>query len=293
MTEFKHISVLLKEAIELLSILPGKKIIDATLGGAGHTKEMLNQKAIVLGIERDKEALEFVQKELKEDILNKNLHVVHGNFRDIEVLAMQNGFEKASAVLFDLGVSSYQLDTPGRGFSIKHNAPLDMRMNKDDELTAFEIVNSYSEEALREIFTTYGEEDQADKIATEIVSKRKEKKIETTHELVAIIESIIRRTGKLHPATKVFQALRIEVNRELEDLRIGLSGALNVLGKDGKVAVISFHSLEDRIVKRTFEKWEQQGFGKVITKKPIVAKENELLSNPRARSAKLRGFQKI
>jgi len=293
MTQFKHIPVLLEQVIDLLEILPGKKIIDATLGGAGHTKAILKKNGLVLGIEKDKEALEFVEEELHEYILNKKLQAIHGNFRDIEALAIQNGFGKVSAVLFDLGVSSYQLDTASRGFSIKHDAPLDMRMNKEEELTAFEIVNSYSEEALREIFITYGEEDQADRIASEIVNKRKEKKIETTHELVAIIESIVRRTGKLHPATKVFQALRIEVNAELDDLRIGLNGAYNVLEKDGKIAIISFHSLEDRIVKRTFEKWEQQGFGVTINKKPIVAKENELLSNPRARSAKLRGFQKI
>lgn len=283
---FFHKSVLFQETLDLLQVTEGRKYIDATLGGGGHTKGILDKGGVVLGIDQDIEARKFVSESLGE---YQNLVIKEGNFKDIVLLA-QDGFEKVSGILFDLGVSSYQLDTD-RGFSIKRDEKLDMRMDRKQELTAEEIVNTYSVDALADIFMRYGEEEKGMAVAREIAEERKHARIETTGKLTEVIERVIRRTGKTHPATKIFQALRIEVNDELAALKEGLSGGLSLLTPGGRIVVISFHSLEDRIIKRTFDDWEQKGHGKTITNKPVIAGLDEVRSNPRARSAKLRAFE--
>ncbi len=285
---FFHKSVLFQEALEGLDIKPGEKYIDATLGGGGHTKGILDAGAIVLGIDQDSKAREFVVSLLGE---YQNLTVKEGNFRDIETIA-EGEFQKVSGILFDLGVSSYQLDTQGRGFSIKRDEKLDMRMNTGQELSAYEVVNTYTQEELSDIFIRYGEEEKGLEVAKKIVEERRKGEITTTGRLVEVIEAVVRRSGKVHPATKIFQALRIEVNDEIRALKEGLSGAISLLVPGGRIAVISFHSLEDRIIKRTFDDWEEKGLGQVVTKKPVTAGLDEVRSNPRARSAKLRIFKK-
>jgi 16S rRNA (cytosine1402-N4)-methyltransferase len=292
MKNYQHTPVLKDEVVEGLRIEPENKYIDATLGGGGHAMEILEKGGLVLGIDQDQEAIEFVKGNLESRINNQELKLVKGNFRDVGRIARENGFEQSSGVLFDLGVSSYQLDSDKRGFSIKRDAPLDMRMDRNLEITAADIVNSYSEENLVDIFQRYGEEERAKEAAAQIVKSRKVKKIETTEDLVIVIALALKKRGIMHPATKVFQALRIEVNSELEALKQGLKEALEVIKEKGRIGAISFHSLEDRIVKQAFDNWEEKGLGIIITKKPIVAQYDEVRSNPRARSAKLRIFEK-
>lgn len=289
MTNFKHIPVLLTETIEGLQVKEGDSYIDATIGGGGHTKEIVEQGGKVLGIDQDEDALEHVRKDFDG---KESVTLAQGNFRNIKQIAEENGFEKVDGILFDLGVSSYQLDEAGRGFSFRWSEPLDMRMAKDTGLTAYDIVNRWSEEQLKDIFEKYGEEEGAGKIAAQIVEARSEKKIETTEELVHIVKRARVYTGEIHPATRVFMALRIVVNDELESIREGLDGAVELLRENGRLCVISFHSLEDRIIKREFQGFEGGGLGRVITKRPITASEEELEKNRRARSAKLRIFEK-
>ncbi len=293
MSEFKHIPVLLQQVIAMLQIKQNGLYIDGTLGGGGHTREIIKHGGKVLGIDQDLDALEFVKEHFKQEIENHSLTLTHGNFKNIETIASDNGFGNALGVLLDLGVSSYQLDKLERGFSIKGNERLDMRMNQSQELTAYEVVNTYSAEELAYIFTKFGEEEKAQVVADQIVFERGKKKIETTGELVSIIEKIIKKQGFVSPATKIFQAIRIEVNSELVSIKEGLEGALHILGSHGRICVISFHSLEDRIVKQQFGNWERQNVGISITKKPITADEGEVSHNSRARSAKLRVFEKI
>lgn len=289
---FQHKSVLLQEVTDSLNIQPGGKYIDATLGGGGHTQKIIERGGIVLGIDQDQEALDFVSENLKQQISELKLKVVKGNFKEIRQIAGLNGFDRVQGILFDLGVSSYQLDTKERGFSIKYDGPLDMRMDKDEELTAAEVLRTYSKDALEEIFTKYGEEDKAGIAVEAIVDARKIEEIKTTKQLVGIIESVIKRTGKLHPATRIFQALRIEVNQELDAIKIGIRDSFELLDVNGRLVVISFHSLEDRIIKRMFDEEERRSTGKVIGKNLITASEIETNANHRSRSAKMRVFEK-
>lgn len=289
---FKHTSVLLNEAIEALNVRRGEKYIDATLGGGGHATEIIKRGGIVLGIDKDTDALTFVTENQKEQIDTKQLTVVQGNFSDIKRLAYENGFENIHGALFDLGVSSYQLDNAQRGFSLKGEARLDMRMDKQQELSAYDVVNSYSKDKLEEIFYLYGEEPNAKKIAEAIHDIRRRAPILTTKELSEIIQTIPHKNEPIHPATRVFQAIRIEVNDELGSEKKGLEDAVDLLKIGGRIVVISFHSLEDRIAKQLFSKKERERKGKVITKRPITASFEELTENKRARSAKLRVFEK-
>lgn len=289
---FSHTPVLLQQIIDALQVTPGKQYIDATLGGAGHTAEILNRGGIVLGIDQDKDALTFVTEKLEPYIQDKTLTLAHGNFKDIKQIATEHNFTGVDAVLFDLGVSSYQLDDSGRGFTFRKSEPLDMRMDVRGEITARDIVNTYTEQELANLFEKYGEEINAKKIARGIVDARTVEKIETTGRLTQIIEALIPRREKINPSTRVFQALRIEVNQELKSLKQGIIDAFSLLGKEGQLAVISFHSLEDRIVKRQFEEFVFEGTGVVKTKKPITATEVEVKVNSRSRSAKLRIIQK-
>ena len=309
--EFNHVPVLLNECIECLNIKEGGIYVDGTLGGGGHSScvlKRLNNTGKLIGIDRDSEALSHTSEKLKE---YSNVIYVKDNHENIKNILIDLGIDEVDGILLDLGVSSYQLDEPSRGFSYMHDAPLDMRMNKDQEFTAYDVVNKYSEERLADIFFNYGEEKYSKSIARKIVDVRKTKEIETTYELVDVIKTAIpakARNEKQHPAKRVFQAIRIEVNGELVDLENAIYDAVMRLKTGGRLLIITFHSLEDRIVKKTFENLQGKctcppdfpkcvcgfkSFGKVITKKPIIATGEELEKNPRSRSAKLRVFEKI
>lgn len=308
--EFNHVPVLLDQCIECLNIKEGGVYVDGTLGGGGHSScvlKRLNNTGRLIGIDRDSEALVHTSKRLGK---YSNVTYVKDNHENIKNILLELGIDDVDGILLDLGVSSYQLDEPSRGFSYMNDALLDMRMNKDQDFTAYDVVNKYSEERLTEIFSRYGEEKYSKSIARKIVETRKNKEIETTFELVDIIKSAIpakARNEKQHPAKRVFQAIRIEVNGELVDLENAIKDAVMSLKTGGRLLVITFHSLEDRIVKKTFENLQGKctcppdfpkcicgfkSFGKIITKKPIVATDEELEQNPRSRSAKLRVFER-
>lgn len=289
-----HTPVLLREAVEGLQVRKDGNYIDATIGGGGHTREIIDRGGIVLGIDQDFEAIEYINKNFKFQISNFQLKLVRGNFQDIGRIARENGFERVDGILFDLGVSSYQIDRSGRGFSFMRDEVLDMRMSQKGDLTASQIINTWPESDLVAIFEKYGEEPTASEVARKIVFRRKQKKIRMTGQLVEIIRDVgAVRAVKINPATRIFQALRIVVNREIENLRKGLSEGLKLLNKGGRIAVISFHSLEDRVVKLYFLELERNGLGKIINKRPITASSNEIRSNRRARSAKLRIIERL
>lgn len=309
--EFKHISVLLNECIEALDIKEDGIYVDGTLGGAGHSSEIvknLSEKGRLIGIDQDTDALKAAKEKLKA---YNNVTFVHSNFHNIYDILKGLDIEGVDGILMDLGVSSYQLDNGERGFSYMQDAPLDMRMNRENSLSAFEVVNSYSEEELFRVIKEYGEEKFAKRIANFIVNRRKEKNIESTLELVDIIKAAIpakaRREGP-HPAKRTFQAIRIEVNRELDIIEKTIRDGVEKLNVGGRMAIITFHSLEDRIVKTVYKDLanpctcpssfpicvcNKKPSVKLITRKPIEASEEELEYNPRSRSAKLRVIEKI
>jgi 16S rRNA (cytosine1402-N4)-methyltransferase len=309
--EFKHVSVLLNECIEALDIKENGIYVDCTLGGAGHSSQIaahLSKEGILIGIDQDKDALSAAKKRLENF---ENVKYVHNNFSNIDSILTELNVEKVDGILADLGVSSYQLDEASRGFSYMQDAPLDMRMNRDNDFSAYEIVNNYSEDELYKIIKDYGEERFAKRIANFIVNRRAEKPIETTFELVDIIKAAIpakmRREGP-HPAKRTFQAIRIEVNSELKILNKTIEDGVNRLNKGGRMAIITFHSLEDRIVKLKFRELEnpctcpkefpvcvcgKKPLVKVISKKGIAPTEKEIEENPRSRSAKLRIIEKL
>lgn len=309
--EFKHVSVLLNECIEALDIKEDGIYVDCTLGGAGHSSEivkMLSNKGRLIGIDQDKDALKAAEIKLKE---YSNVTFVHNNFYNIEEILCDLKVEKVDGILMDLGVSSYQLDEAERGFSYMKDAPLDMRMNRDKDFSAYDVINTYSEDELYRIIRDYGEEKFAKRIASFIVNKREEKLIETTLELVEIIKGAIpakaRREGP-HPAKRTFQAIRIEVNSELSILNRAIEDGVNRLNDGGRMAIITFHSLEDRIVKNKFRDLavqcrcprefpvcvcNEKAKVKVITRKAIDPTKEEVEENPRSRSAKLRVIEKI
>ncbi len=294
-----HTPVLLKEVIDLLGIEPGEKYIDATIGGGGHTEAILKRRGIVLGIDVDEDAINYVRKNLELRIQNSELMLAKGNFRDLRKIAHLKGFDKVSGVLFDLGVSSHQIDTPERGFSFLKEGPLDMRMDKDSTVSAETLINLLGKGELYDIFNRLGQERRSRTISNSIIRARRVKAIKTTQELSRIIEKAYGlKEGKVSDFTKnfvnqkVFQALRIAVNNELENIKEALPECLYLLKGKGRIAVISFHSLEDGIVKKTFREFENKNMGKIITEKPIEASKEEVEANPRAKSAKLRVFEK-
>lgn len=287
-----HVSVLLEESIDALNVKPDKKYIDATLGGGGHTSEIMKRGGRVLGIDADQDAINYVTHELKLD--EKGLIIAKGNFKEIDRLARENEFEQVAGIVFDLGISSHHVDDPTRGFSFQKEGPLDMRMDKDLGVKAADLVNVLNKTQLYELFTKFGEERFARSIANSIVNARKTHPITTTTELSQIINRLVPRGLKnVNPATRIFQALRIAVNDELTSIEEALPKAIRLLEKNGRLAVISFHSLEDRIVKNTFLSLSEQGVGKIITKKPMVPTLEEQEKNKRSRSAKLRIFEKL
>lgn len=309
--EFKHVSVLYDECIDGLKIKSGGIYVDGTLGGGGHASgicNLLDSKGTLIGIDKDRDALNAAEKRLKE--FNCRKQFVQDNYSNIEEVLDRLGVSGIDGALLDLGVSSFQLDNFERGFSYMQQAPLDMRMNAEDSLTAEEVVNSYTGAELTEVIRKYGEERWAARISDFIVKARKNKRIENTTELVDIIKAAIpaaaRRDGP-HPAKRTFQAIRIEVNDELGHLERAVEAFCNILNPGGRLCIITFHSLEDRIVKEYFnqrlnpctcpKEFPICNCGKVtdvvkVTGKPIVSTKQELESNPRARSAKLRIIEK-
>ncbi len=296
-----HASVLLHESIDGLNIQPGDIVVDGTLGNGGHTEEMIKRgPAAVYAIDADADALARSQTRLAPLITKSGVKVtfILGNFRNMQTLLAEHGVEQVDKILLDIGLSSNQLEESGRGFSFRSEEPLNMSFKKDvteDDFTAETIVNKWDEDSIRTIIKAYGEERWAGRIARHIVRIRERAMIRTTNDLVEIILSATPKSyhrQRLHPATRTFQALRITVNDELQALDQGLTTGFNLLRPGGRMAVISFHSLEDRMVKDYFKTMDQTGFAERTHKKPIVPKEEELRDNPRSRSAKLRIISK-
>jgi len=311
--EFRHKPIMLDEVIEGLCVRPDGTYVDGTLGGAGHSFEVasrLGADGRLIGIDQDKDAIETATRRLEPLRDRTNIHIVKSNYVNMPEILSDLGVDKVSGILLDLGVSSYQLDNFKRGFSYREDAPLDMRMDQDSPTTAADIVNDYDEHELMRIIRDYGEEPFAKSIAANIARYREKKRIETTFELNEIISKSIpasRKRAKGHPSKQTFQAIRIELNGELSVLEDSLERMIELLEPKGRICIITFHSLEDRIVKNCFKTAENPCIcppefpvcvcgrvskGRVITRKPIVSSQAELEDNPRAKSAKLRVFEK-
>lgn len=309
--EFKHFSVMLKETVDLLNIKEDGIYVDGTLGGGGHTLEILKraENVRVIGIDRDKEALLAAKKRLCG--FENRITLIHDNFSNVNSVLDRLGIDKINGMVLDLGVSSYQLDNGERGFSYMTDAPLDMRMNRDDEKTAYDVVNGYSIDRLSEIFFAYGEEKWSKRISQFIEKRREEAPVKTTAELAEIVRAAIpkgTREGIAHPEKRVFQAIRIEVNNELGILKNVVSDIIQRLNSGGRFAVITFHSLEDRIIKQAFSEAAKGCICppdfpvcvcgrkpqiKLVNKKPILPSKEELEINSRSKSAKLRVCEKL
>ena len=309
--EFKHIPIMLNEVLEGLNIKPDGIYVDGTLGGAGHSSEIikrLSDKGRLIGIDQDMDAIKASSERLQS---YENAIIIHSNYVNMRNVLLERDIKKVDGILLDLGVSSYQLfDNTERGFSYREDAPLDMRMDRDQSYTAQDIVNDYSESELRRIISDYGEEKFAGRIASNIVRSREVKRIETTFELNDIIKDSIPAAARRHggnPSKKTYQALRIELNKELMVLEDSLEEMIEMLNPGGRLCIITFHSLEDRIVKSAFRTAENPCIcppefpvctcgrvskGRVVNRKPITASEDELSENPRSSSAKLRIFEK-
>ncbi len=309
--EFKHVTVLLNEAVDILDIKPDGIYVDGTLGGAGHSLEIV--KKLISGklicFDQDINAISAAKEKLK-DFMDKTI-LVHSNFENLREELNKLGIESIDGFLVDLGVSSHQLDVPERGFSYMQDAPLDMRMDNNAEFSAYDVVNTYSEAELKRVIKDYGEENWSARIAKLIVERRATMPIRTTFELVDAIKAAIpkkMRDENQHPAKRTFQAIRIEVNRELDVIEKTLLAAVDMMNEGGVLAVITFHSLEDRIVKNVFKKLQysctcppefpvcicnSKQVVEIITRKPILPSENEVEMNPRSRSAKLRAARKL
>ena len=305
--EFKHTPIMVNEVIENLKIKPNGVYVDGTMGGAGHSSVIvskLNNDGLLVGIDRDQEALYASHERLKD---YENVKYIWGKHENLKDILSGLGISKVDGILLDLGVSSYQIDEASRGFSYTKDAKLDMRMDKEQSLTAEQVVNEYSKEQLEEIFFKYGEENFSKRIATRIIDERNKKRITSTFELREIIKKSVPK-NELDSCKRIFQALRIEVNGELKELEKAIKDGVEILNDGGRFCIITFHSLEDRIVKTAFADMEgkctcpkdfpvcvcgYKSYGKVITKKPIVPTESEQEENPRSKSSKLRVFERI
>jgi 16S rRNA (cytosine1402-N4)-methyltransferase len=308
-----HYPVLLNEVLQYVGAEDGSSFIDATVGAGGHSRALLkqNQKAKVLGLDRDSETLDQLERELKREKLSSRMVLAHANYADVGKVAAREGFSEASGIILDLGFSSMQLDDPQRGFSFQGAGPLDMRFDRKQQLTAADILNKYQEEKLAEIFKKYGEENFSKRIARQVVVHRKDAPLSGTDEVVRLIRDALPAPVKhkaADSARRIFQAIRIEVNGELASLERALPEMLKLLAPNGRLVVISFHSLEDRIVKNFFN---EQARGcicppdfphcvcgkspvmRILTKKPVTASDAELAENPRSKPAKLRAAEKI
>lgn len=291
-----HKSVLLDAVLSHLNLSPGQIVLDATVGSGGHAEAILRQispNGLLIGLDQDEEALERAEIRLKST--GGKFILKHINFRFLDETLSSLNIPEVHAVLLDVGVSSDQLEKSDRGFSFMREGPLDMRMNQSQDQTAEHLIYGLSEKELIEIFAEFGEERSARRIAQKIVFERSKKLIKTTFDLKQIVEEVVPsqyRFGRIHPATRIFQALRIAVNDELNALKEALPKAFDSLKQGGRLVVISFHSLEDRIVKQYFVKEKNSGAGKIMTKKPVEATEDELKENPKSRSAKLRVIER-
>ena len=285
---------MLDEVISSLNLKPGYTVLDATVGGGGHAVEILKRISPggrLIGLDADTSALAIAANSLRD--FGASYKLINENFRNLDKVLSSEGIRRLDACLLDLGISSFQIDEGTRGFSLQHDARLDMRMDPKLEMSAWDVVNRYKEEDLAELIKNYGEERFARRIARYIVYNRGESPIDTTRQLRSVIHRAVKgNRGRIDPATRTFQAIRIEVNDELGALEEGLKKGIDHLAPDRRIAVISFHSLEDRIVKNTFKLYALRGDLKIITKKPQRASREETLSNPRARSAKLRAAER-
>lgn len=297
-----HIPVMLDEVIQFLDIKPDQWYIDCNLGGGGHTQAILDKGGKVLGIDLDITAIRHVAKNHQLDLIetdqlvyarSEKLIIVQANFLDAATYAIKFKIAPVAGILFDLGLSSSQLDTAERGFSFQADAPLDMRMDQRLAVSAADLINALNVGELAELFQKYGEETWAKPIAKAIVAARQNQLITTTFQLADIIKKVKHSRDKVHPATQVFQALRIAVNDEMNNFRAALPSIWSVLDSSGKLVIISFHSLEDRWAKNFIQQQVQENQGVALTDKPLTAEETELAINPRARSAKLRAIQKL
>lgn len=306
----EHIPVLLDEALQLLEVRPGRVFVDCTVGSGGHTEailERLGGSGWVIGIDRDKTVLERAKERLRRF---SNLDLYHSNFKNLPLILSRLSRSEIDGCLVDLGVSSIQLTSADRGFSIRESGPLDMRMDLDQKITASQLLHQLTEDQLTDLFRRFGEEPAARKIAAAIVAERRVRRLQTTRELADLVERVKgRRPGsRIHPATQVFQALRMEVNQELAGLEEFLEAVIQRLSPGGRLVVVSFHSLEDRVVKQLFQKQAgrcicfrpadacicpRREVVRILTKKPVVPSPDEIAANPRSRSAKLRAVEKV
>ncbi|MDI6751340.1 MAG: 16S rRNA (cytosine(1402)-N(4))-methyltransferase RsmH [bacterium] len=283
-----HLPVMVEEAIEYLNVQKGKWYVDCTLGAGGHSLEILKRGGKVLGIDQDEEVLDLAKKSLSD--YHKRIVFEKRNFIEVGEVIKKHKIKKVFGALYDLGLSSYQIEKDARGFSFQREGPLDMRMDLSKTTKCADIINRGREEELARILKEYGEERMSRRIAREIVKNRP---IRTTTGLASLVARAIGKRGKIHPATRTFQALRIAVNDELSALTESLDSIFPHLASYGRIVVISFHSLEDRIVKRKFKQWQKEEVFKILTKKPLRPTPEEIEENPRARSAKFRGGEKV
>lgn len=292
-----HIPVMLREVVDYLDLAPGKVVVDATLGTGGHSLAILEKIAPggrLIGIDRDEESLKIAKERLAK--FKNSAEFVYGNFVDIDKILGNLKVKKIDAILFDLGVSSLQLENPERGFSFQNEGPLDMRLDRNSYISAYDLVNNLNEEEISTLLRNFGEERWHNRIARYLVRERQKHPISTTRELSEVVIRALpykHRYYRIHPATRTFQAVRIAVNRELETLQVALEKTVGLLNKKARICVISFHSLEDRIVKFSFRGGSSAGLIKIITPKPLGPKEDEIAENPSSRSAKFRVGERV
>jgi len=294
-----HIPVMMDEVINYLNLRPGQIIIDATIGTGGHSKAILERigpEGRLIGIDRDEDSLAVSRERLRE--FGDRLTLVHGNFVDINEILEDLNIRKVDGALFDLGVSSFQLEDPNRGFSFQNEGPLDMRLDRSSYISAYDLVNNLNEEEISAILWNFGEERWHNRIAHILIKERERQPIATTSQLANIVLRSIpsryrHKHYRIHPATRTFQAVRIAVNRELEILETALNKTIEILEKGGRICVISFHSLEDRAVKWCFRQASSQGLIKILTPKPLVPQEHEIEKNPSSRSSKFRAAERL
>ncbi len=287
-----HLPVMLEEVVEMLKVKKSGVYIDGTVGLGGHAEGILKKvqgECTLIGIDKDEEALKIAKAKLQ----GFDVHLVRDRFSDMDAVIRSSGYQDVDGILLDLGVSTLQLKSEDRGFSFLKDELLDMRMDIAQTLTALKVVNEYSEKDLAHILWQYGEERFSRKIARAIVNAREQKPIRTCRELSQVIEKTIGRRGRIHPATKTFQALRIEVNKELTELSMAINTGMKILKAGGRFCILSYHSLEDRIVKHTFKELAQKGMVSIVTKKPLIPQQEEQRLNPSSRSAKLRVVEKL
>ncbi len=292
-----HIPVMLGEVVDYLNLGPGKVIVDATIGTGGHSKAILERimpQGKLIGIDRDEESLAVARERLSAN--SSACEFVYGNFVNLDAILKDLNIKKIDGILFDLGISSYQLQNPGRGFSFQYDGPLDMRLDRNSYISAYDLVNNLNEDEISAMLWNFGEERWHNRIARFLVEEREKHAITTTEQLSKVVVKAIPpkyRHYRIHPATRTFQAVRIAVNRELETIEVAINKALQLLESSARICVISFHSLEDRIVKFGFRKAASEGKIKIITAKPLTPKVAEIKENPSSRSSKLRVAEKL